>query len=201
MARRKMTHKLIPKESIKEEMRLIKGSDTDYITPTGKVYKDYNNNMFFPKSVFANKNNGYLYCNITYREGQKQRRVHILVAEAFLENPNNFPIVMHKDNDKTNCNIENLKWGTVSENTKQAVQDGLLVNKKGWEDSQSIPVVAFNMEKEFIDKYGSVSEASRELNVTKTTILNQCNHKIKTKPRCGYYFRYYDEYLKSNFVL
>jgi len=69
MARRKLLEKLIPRELITEEMRLIKGSETDYITPSGKVYKDYGNNMFFPKSVFANDNNHYLYCNITYPEG------------------------------------------------------------------------------------------------------------------------------------
>lgn len=50
-------------------MRLIKGSLTDYITPTGNIYKDYGDNMFFHKSVFPNKNNGYLYCGITYEDG------------------------------------------------------------------------------------------------------------------------------------
>ena len=69
MAKRKMYDKLISKNNIKEELKLIKGSETDYITPTGKVYKDYENNMFFPKSCFINKYNGYLYCNITYPEG------------------------------------------------------------------------------------------------------------------------------------
>ena len=125
MARRNMTGLLIPRSQIKEEIRLIKGSSTDYITPTGNVYKDYGNDMFYHKSVFPNKNNGYLYCGITYDEGQRQRRVHILVAEAFIPNPNNYPIVMHLDNDKTNCNIENLKWGTVSENTQQSFDDKL----------------------------------------------------------------------------
>lgn len=52
-----------------------------------------------------------------------------------------------------------------------------------------------------LKKYGSVGEASRELNITKTTILNQCNHKIKTKPRCGYWFRYLKEYESNGFVL
>ena len=52
MARRKLLEKLIPRELITEEMRLIKGSETDYITPSGKVYKDYGNNMFFPKICF-----------------------------------------------------------------------------------------------------------------------------------------------------
>lgn len=69
MARRKMTERLINRQDIKEEMRLIKGSNTDYITPTGNIYKDYGNNMFYHKSVFPNKNNGYLYCGITYING------------------------------------------------------------------------------------------------------------------------------------
>lgn len=201
MARRKMTGLLIKREDIKEEMHLIKGSSTDYVTPSGQIYKDYGDNMFYHKSVFPNKNNGYLYCGITYNEGQRQRRVHILVAEAFIPNPNNYPIVMHKDNDKTNCNIDNLKWGTIQENTQQAFDDNLEINAKSWEDCQSIHVCCFNMKKELLKKYGSVGEASREMGVTKTTILNQCNHKVKTKPRCGYWFRYLSEYESNGFVL
>ena len=52
-----------------------------------------------------------------------------------------------------------------------------------------------------LNQYGSVGEASREIGVTKTTILNQCNHNVKTKPRCGYYFRYLSEYESKGFVL
>ena len=201
MARRNMTGLLIKKEDIPEEIRLIKGSNTDYITPTGNVYKDYGNNMFYHKSVFPNKNNGYLYCGITYIDGQKQRRVHILVAEAYIPNPNNYPIVLHKDNNKKNCCVENLKWGTIQENTQQAYKDKLQINKKSWEDSQSIAVCSFDLQGNLLNKYGSVGEASRLIGVTKTTILNQCNHNIKTKPRCGYWFRYLKEYESKGFVL
>lgn len=201
MARRKLTNFLIKKEDILEEMRLIKGSNTDYITPTGKIYKDYGNNMFYPKSVFPNKVNNYLYCGITYKEGQRQRRVHILVAEAYLSNPNNYPVVMHLDNNKQNNKVENLKWGTIKENTQQAHNDKLIKNDCGWNDSQSIPVCSFDLNRNLLDKYGSIGECSRALNISKGTILNQCNHKVKTKPRCGYYFRYLSEYEKYNFVL
>lgn len=201
MARRKMNDKLISKEKIQEELRLIKDSETDYITPSGKIYKDYGNGMMYPKANFINKNNGYLYCGITYPDGQRQRRVHVLVAEVYLPNPNNFPIVMHKDNNKANPNVENLQWGTVSQNTKSSFDDGLQVNDKSWNDSQSVHVCAFDLSQNLLNKYGSISEASRQLGVTKTTILNQCNHGVKTKPRCGYYFRYLSEYEANGFVL
>lgn len=201
MARRNMTEKLIKKDCIKEEIRLIKGSETDYISSKGNIYKDYGNNLFYLKTNFVNKNNGYLYVSITYPEGQKQRRVHVLVAEAFLQNPNNYPIVMHKDNNKVNPDVSNLEWGTNSKNTQDAYNDGLAKNDKGWEDNQSIHVCSFDMQGNLIKQYGSVGEASRELKITKTTILNQCNHNIKTEPRCGYWFRYLTEYETNGFVL
>lgn len=199
MAKRKLTEKLIDKTDITEEMRLIKGSLTDYITPSGEIYKDYGDNKFFHKAQWLN--HGYWYCGITYPEGQRQRRTHILVAEVYIPNPNNYPYVCHKDDNKANRHMDNLEWGTPSQNTKDAHDRFMLQNDKGWEDSQSIPVCSFNLQGELLQKYGSVGEAYRDLNITKTTILNQCNHKVKTKPRCGYWFRYLSEYEKKGFVL
>ena len=91
MAKRLLKEKLIDRTEIKEEMRLIKGSLTDYITPSGEIYKDYGNDKFFHKAQWLN--HGYWYCGITYPEGQRQRRTHILVAEVYIPNPNNYPYV------------------------------------------------------------------------------------------------------------
>lgn len=199
MAKRLLKEKLIDKTEIKEEMRLVKGSLTDYITPSGEIYKDYGNNKFFHKAQWLN--HGYWYCGITYPEGQRQRRVHILVAEAYIPNPNNYPYVCHKDDNKENKHMDNLEWGTPSQNTKDAFDRFMAQNDKGWNDSQSIPVCSFDLQGNLLNKYGSVGEAYRDLNITKTTILNQCNHKVKTKPRCGYWFRYLSEYEEKGFVL
>ena len=121
----KRQDKYVNKSEINEELRRINGTK-DFISPSGKVYKDIGNDILFRRSIFPNKHNGYLYTALQKNNGEMiQRRVHILVAEAFIPNPDNLPIVMHKDNNKANPDINNLKWGTVSENTKQSFDDKL----------------------------------------------------------------------------
>ena len=54
MAKKNYKDKLVKRENITEEMKLIEGSNTDYITPSGQVYKDYGDG-FFPKKNTLNK--------------------------------------------------------------------------------------------------------------------------------------------------
>jgi hypothetical protein len=202
MAKRLLKNNLIKSEDINEQLTLISGSQTCYITPTGNVYVDYGDGLFFKKKLTPNKVNGYIYCGIDYDGKIISKRVHKLVAEAFVPNPNNYPIVMHLDNQKTNNNSSNLKWGTVSMNTTQAYQDGLAANAKGFDDSQSIPVCYFDLDLNYLGKFGSIREAAKSLSLTPILISQQCkNHGPKTKPRKGYYFRYLDEYNNCGFVL
>jgi hypothetical protein len=59
---------------------------------------------------------GYKTVSLT-KDGQtKQMFVHRIVAEAFLPNPENLPMVNHKDEDKTNNFLENLEWCTAAYN-------------------------------------------------------------------------------------
>lgn len=54
------------------------------------------------------------------RPGEPKRKffVHRLVAIAFIPNPDNLPLVNHKDLDKKHNHIRNLEWATESENTQ-----------------------------------------------------------------------------------
>lgn len=60
-------------------------------------------------------------CNST---GLHSTLVSRLVAEAYIPNPNNLPVVMHLDDNGSNNRIENLKWGTHKENTWDSINKG-----------------------------------------------------------------------------
>ena len=55
----------------------------------------------------------FLCCNGKY----KIITVHRLIAQAFLPNPDNLPMINHKDEDKTNNNVDNLEWCTQQYNS------------------------------------------------------------------------------------
>lgn len=193
--------KLISIKDIKERIKKIDNSDGYFISENGNVYREYEDNKFFKLKNSINKKNEYVYSTIQCNKKHKSFRVHILVAKAFIININNYPLVGHKDNNKSNNNYKNLYWTTNSENIQKAVNDGLLVNDKGKDDSQSIQVACFNKNKEFICFYGSINEAHRDLGVSKSTICRHITHSIKGKSRCNYYFREKNEYLEKGFIL
>lgn len=140
---------------------------------------------------------GYSYCRLKYKDKnggyiQKSRRVHIVIAETFIPNPNNLPVVGHKNNIKSDNRVDNLYWTTYSENTQKAVNDALLVNDKGYNDSQSKPVIMYETatNKE-LGRYGSIKEAARLTKCPATTIHRQACYKRPT--RKDWYFRFEDE--------
>lgn len=191
-------------DKIPEDAVQIKNS-SDYIDTKGNVYgiekrKGPHKGEPFIKTqhtVF-----GYKYTGINYNNGRHiSKRIHRLVAEAFIPNPENLPIVMHKNNDKQDNTVENLKWGTVSENTQQAFDDGLAYNASGYADSQSIPCDCYDtLTNNLIDQFGSVSEASKSMNITKSGILYQLNNPDKPI-RKKYYFVPFNEGPKNHDII
>jgi len=69
---------------------------------------------------------GYLRVVLCKDFKKKNRFVHVLVAQAFIPNPENKPEVNHDDGNKFNCHVSNLFWATSSENKKHAVEHGLM---------------------------------------------------------------------------
>ena len=185
-------NKLVKRCDIKEEMVLINESNTDYITPSGKVYKDYGNDLFYPKKEHINKHNGYVYIGITCKDGiNRSRRLHRLLAIAFIKNPNpeKYNVVGHLDNNKSNYNLENLYWTDISENTKKAFDDQLASNDKGIKDTQAHPLAVYKNDGTLISIYGSICEASRCIQGGYSK--NNIGHMIdkNKKGRKGLYFK------------
>lgn len=103
----------------------------------GRVQSRYKRGIGLTESwhdMKPNRHKGYL-C-ITVRDKGKSRttRVHRLVAEAFLENPQGMEQVDHIDCDKSNNKVSNLEWVTARENTRRAFKNNL-VRRKGVNNS------------------------------------------------------------------
>lgn len=96
-----------------EGLYQISDSATVINTRTGQEIKPWVNNK------------GYKCIDLVKDGVRKHLLLHRLMAEAFIPNPNNYPIVLHLDNDKQNLDPDNLAWGTYSENNAQAIRDGL----------------------------------------------------------------------------
>lgn len=101
-------------------MKLIPGFDYHYITEEGKVISMFKGE---PKEMKQRLNSdGYPIISI---KKQKRAKVHRLVAEAFIPNPNGLPQVNHIDGVKTNNHVSNLEWVNNSQNQKHAWDIGL----------------------------------------------------------------------------
>lgn len=108
---------------------------------------------------------GYLALRLTKNGKARGKRVHRLVAEAFLPNPNNYPVVNHIDGNKQNNVVSNLEWCTYAHNAKHAHETGLFDNayekrkKKVVRDDGAV--------------FNSVKEAAESLGV-KPSKISEC---------------------------
>lgn len=101
-----------------------------YIKPDGKVYRISDDTEFIPCT-----RQGYYVLNIK----GKNVNVHRLVAEAFIPNPDNLPVVDHINRIRTDNRVENLRWVGLSENAlNRSFVDGFSrlegTQRKNYED-------------------------------------------------------------------
>lgn len=70
---------------------------------------------------------GYVVVELWNKNGPKSKKIHRLVAEAFLPNPDKKPQVNHIDGNKKNNRLDNLEWVTASENMKHSYDSKIRV--------------------------------------------------------------------------
>lgn len=84
-----------------------------YITENGMLYREDTNYWYRPY-----ENDGYLSYHLKWKGKTYPRRIHRLVAEYYVPNPDNKPFVHHKDHNRYNNNASNLEWVAVKENNQ-----------------------------------------------------------------------------------
>lgn len=121
-----------------------------------------------------------------------RRLVSRLVAEAFIPNPDNLPIVRHLDDDPTNNHVENLAWGTQVDNMQDCVRHGRLVGNI-WPaiESTKKKIIATPVAGGESIVFSSMRDAAKALNVWPQHVTNAAYGRIRQTG--GWSFKFLDE--------
>lgn len=145
-------------------------------------------------------NSGYATVELFRDKISKRLLVHRLVADAFLSNTHNFPIVNHKDENKLNNNVNNLEWCTQGYNlaynnghkrraeSSRWFYDELSIKFCKDNPAIKVAVVQMSLSGEFIKEWASAKEAAKGLGCKSNHICECC--KNKRKPFNGFKWKY-----------
>jgi len=131
------------------DWKIIKEEPNYEISTEGQVRNIQTQHV---KSLRLDKNG---YSRVTLYPSGKTYSIHKLVAKAFIENPNSFNQINHKNGNKTDNNVDNLEWCTASYNCYH--RDTVLCSK--WK-GQFNPGSVLNVEQAKEIKYGSFPNMS-----------------------------------------
>ena len=154
------------------------------VSDQGRV-KSLNYNRTGTEKILKPQNNtlGYLHVVLCKDGHTKQLLVHRLVAEAFIQNPNNLDTVNHKDEVKTNNVASNLEWMSQKDNINYGSRN------KRVREALSKQVQMFDKKTgELLATFPSTIEAWRITGIAKQNISACCNGKRKSTG--GYIWRY-----------
>jgi hypothetical protein len=142
------------------------------------------------KCVKGNKNRllqgsknskGYLRVNLYDGNGKaKTRFIHNLVGESLLDNFENKSQINHKNENKEDNNILNLEYATNLENRRH----GTVIERVARANSKV--VIQYTMFEEFVKEWNSVTQISKELNISSSRLYDVVNGKYKTRHPYSY---------------
>lgn len=99
------------------------GRNENYsINEAGEVRNDATGKI---KATFKNKDNGYLTVDLYSNNKSVKVPIHRILAEAFIPNPEGKPTVDHKDGNRENNALSNLRWATYSEQNSRFSTNGV----------------------------------------------------------------------------
>ncbi len=173
----------------------IKGFNNYSVSSDGSVRNDNNLRLLRPTT----NSRGYLYVVLSNNGKTTTKKVHRLVAETFIDNPDNKPQVNHIDGNKQNNNVSNLEWTTAQENTNHFWQfldneyhkQNRLNGHKNSIRSYSLsehPRARKVLRVDDNKVYNCLTEAALDSNTTESLISQVCRGKRHTTG--GYKWRY-----------
>lgn len=169
----------------KEIWKSVKGFEAIYSVSSHGRLKSFKQLKKGRILSLINKTGWYLSYVLQYKNKRKSVKIHRLVAEHFLPNPDNKLEVNHKDCNKQNNHVDNLEWVTRKENHKHAMKNKPSMIKGINKYNRFIRpkrIAQFTLKGEFINFFYNSSDASFYTGVCARNILQVAN-KTEYKPR------------------
>jgi hypothetical protein len=170
-----------------EVWKTIEGFENYEISNYGRLkvnlkfrkYRDYQSKILNP----CKDKNGYFITALSKNGKHYPKKIHRLVAQSFLTNECNHPVVNHINGIKTDNIVENLEWCTVKHNNIHAIKLGLSGQAPG--EKHHMSKLKENEVLEILQNKYNLSQRELALfyNISKTQISNIVNKK-KWKHLC-----------------